>query len=63
MFIQELKSNGMKRNVDPIEVTPQFWAKLQKSKVGQKRYKVVKGPKVETKKEKQDPQVEDPINK
>lgn len=42
MKIQELKSDGRPRNVQPIEVSPDFWAKLKKSKVGGKRYKVVK---------------------
>ena len=42
MLIQELKSNGKPRNVPPLEVSEEFWKKLQASKVGAKRYKKVK---------------------
>lgn len=43
MKIQELNKAGRPRkDVPPKEVSPQFWERLQKTKVGRKRYKVVK---------------------
>ncbi len=52
MKIQELKTDGRPRNIPPVEVTPEFWEKLKKSKVGAKRYKVVIETKIKTTPEK-----------
>jgi len=54
MKLQELNVNGRQRNVPPIEVTDAFAAKLLSSKVGRKRFRVVKEAKPEPKKDKQD---------
>jgi len=52
MKIQELKQNGKPRNVPPIEVSPEFWERLKRSKVGKKRWRVVKEEKVKNTPEK-----------
>ena len=42
MKIQELNKAGRPRkDVPPKDVSPQFWERLQKTKVGKKRFKVV----------------------